>query len=98
MIPRGHLATAVTTARVPGRVARLAAVVQRSASSAAQYVIAPHRASLKRLADIPLTVVGIGLGDFAAFHISHGWGFAVTAGSLVVLEHMIADDDTPGSM
>jgi hypothetical protein len=55
--------------------------------------VAPHRASLRRLADIPLTAAGTGFIDFAAFHVAHGWGFLVTGISLVVLEHMIADQD-----
>ena len=88
----------MTTARQPGRAARFAAVVQRSAISVARAALAPHRASLKRLNDSPLTVAGTGIGDFAGFHISHGWGFAITAVSLILLEHLIADADdaTPG--
>lgn len=53
----------------------------------------PHKASLRRLADIPLTVAAVPLADFAAFHISHGWGFLATAASLVVVEHIIADPE-----
>jgi hypothetical protein len=55
--------------------------------------IKPHKASLKRLADMPLTVVGTGAVDFAAFHVAHGWGWLVTGVSLMVLEHLIADSE-----
>lgn len=41
---------------------------------------------------MPLTVIGAGCGDFAAFHISHGWGWLAVAASLVVVEHLIADE------
>ena len=55
--------------------------------------VAPHKASLARLADIPLTVAGVGCIDFAAFHLGHGWGWLVTGLSLVLLEHVISDDE-----
>jgi len=52
----------------------------------------PHKASLARLWDIPLTVLGVAGIDFAAFHAGHGWGWLVTGVSLVVVENMIADE------
>lgn len=61
----------------------------------ARAVTAPHRASLKRLAEMPLTVIGTGCIDFASFHVNHGIGFLVTGISLFFVEHMIADDDGP---
>lgn len=60
--------------------------------SAAQSLIEPHRASLSTLRDIPLTVAGTGSIDFAAFHLAHGWGWLVTGISLILLEHVIAED------
>lgn len=56
-------------------------------------LLTQHRASVARLADMPLTVVGAGLIDFAAFHVSHGLGFLVTGITCLVVEHMIADSD-----
>lgn len=61
-------------------------------SAVALKAVAPHRASLARLADIPLTIAGTGCVDFAAFHVAHGWGWLITGLSLVLLEHLIADD------
>lgn len=82
---------------VPGisHVRRALAAALGVVASVAIGAVAPHKASLARLADIPLTVAGTGIIDFAAFHISHGWGFLVTGLSLVLLEHLIADDDDP---
>lgn len=54
--------------------------------------VTPHKASIARLADIPLTVAGIGCIDFAAFHYVHMLGWLVTGLSLVLLEHLIADE------
>ena len=51
-----------------------------------------RQSALSNLAQMPLSVAAICCGDFAAFHISHGWGFAVTCVSLFLLEHMIADE------
>ena len=55
---------------------------------------APHKASLARLWDVPLSVLGLGCIDFAAFHVAHGWGWLVTGLSLFLLEYMIADGDS----
>lgn len=55
-------------------------------------VFRPHRASLRRLTEMPLTVAAVPLADFAAFHVGHGWGFLATAVSLVITEHLIADE------
>jgi hypothetical protein len=76
--------------------ARVLTAVRGAASTAVRTAvrtaITPHKASLQRLADIPLTVAGTGCADFAAFHYIHMIGWAVTAVSLVVLEHLIADE------
>jgi len=49
---------------------------------------------------MPLTVIGTGLIDFAAFHLGNGWGFLVTGASCLVVEHMISDpaEDVGGRM
>ena len=52
----------------------------------------PHRAALANLLHMPLTVAGVACADFAAFHYIHMIGWAVTAVSLIVLEHLIADE------
>ena len=54
--------------------------------------ISPHRAALANLRAIPLTVMGAGCADYAAFHLPHGWGWLVTGISLVLIEHIIADE------
>ena len=54
-------------------------------------LVSPHKASLSRLAEMPLTVLGTAGIDFAAFHLAHGWGWLATGVSLLVVEHMIAD-------
>ena len=79
---------------VPGiaRIRRGFAAALGVVSVVALKAVTPHRAALARLADIPLTVAGIGCIDFAAFHIAHGWGWLVTGASLILLEHLIADD------
>ena len=56
-------------------------------------LVAPHKASLRNLAAMPLTVLGYASIDFAAFHLAHGWGWLVTGLSLILLEHQIADED-----
>lgn len=58
----------------------------------AKLLVSPHKAAFANLRSIPLTVAGIGCIDYAAFHIGSGWGWLVTGVSLMVLEHMIADD------
>ena len=80
--------------RAPGfaRLRELAA----SAGSAVRFVtkaaVKPHRAALANLLHMPLTVAGVACADFAAFHYIHMIGWAVTAVSLIVLEHLIADE------
>jgi hypothetical protein len=55
--------------------------------------IRPHSASLKRLTEMPLTVIGTSGIDFAAFHIAHGWGWLATGVSLLIVEQMISDPE-----
>jgi len=70
--------------------------VRNWAVSAIGKALSPHKASLARLAEIPLTVAGAGCIDAAAFCGNLIAGLVVTGISLVLLEHMIADDDEPG--
>ncbi len=70
---------------------RVAAMVAVSVTVA--YLLTQHKASIKRLTEIPLTVAGAGCTDFAAFHVGHGWGWLVTGLSLVLIEHLIADTE-----
>lgn len=69
------------------------AALRSSVTKAGRAVVTPHRASLARLADMPLTVIGTAGVDFAAFHVAHGWGWLATGVSLFVIEQMIADGD-----
>lgn len=89
--------TVERTGRIPsqrsGRLKARARQARRAVTAIAAAAVKPHRASLKRLADIPLTVVGAGFADFAAFHVGHGWGWLATAASLIVVEHLIADPE-----
>ena len=74
------------------RLRGLAATIASAAGTIASRAVKPHRAALATLKDIPLTVAGIAGIDFAAFHYVHMIGWAVTGVSLIVLEHIIADD------
>lgn len=87
------MATVTVPAAAPWhvRVKALLAVVSSVVATVAGKAVTPHKAAIRRLADIPLTVLGIGCVDFAAFHVAHGWGWLVTGISLVLLEHLIAD-------
>jgi hypothetical protein len=80
---------------VPGfaRTRRAVAAALGVVQSVAIGAVSAHKASLRRLADIPLTVAGTGCIDFAAWHVAHGWGWLVTGISLVLIEHLIADDE-----
>lgn len=75
-------------ARAPLRVLRGLRVLAGNVASA---VLTPHKASVKRLAEMPLSVLGTGGIDFSAFHVNHGVGFLVLGVSLWVIEHLIAD-------
>lgn len=86
---------AVTVAwdsRNPGRIR---AFLKRFASTSSKVIATmakPHRAALTNLTHMPLTVLGTTGIDFAAFHLAHGWGWLVTGISLIILEHMVADE------
>lgn len=61
------------------------------AGATAAALMKPHRASLARLADIPLTAAGVALSDVGVFRAAAVAGFIVTGLSLVLVEHLIAD-------
>ena len=91
----------MTTSALPAgasprvRVAALLAVIGVTLATVAGNAVSPHKASLARLADIPLTVLGVAAIDFASFHYVHMIGWLMTGVSLVILEHLIADPDDP---
>jgi hypothetical protein len=75
-----------------GRIRRGFTAARSAAARAGALAVTPHKAALRRLAEMPLTAAAVPCVDFAAFHIAHGWGWLVTGLSLVVLEHLIADE------
>lgn len=82
----------ITTAAAGGqatRVRRYAAVTRRALTRAT----APVTGLALRLAQIPLTVAGIGCIDAAAFVGNTIAGLVVTGLSLMGLEYVIADEE-----
>jgi hypothetical protein len=80
----------------PGLIRRVLLSVRNTVQATAAAAVRPHKASLRRLTEMPLTVIGTAGIDFAAFHLAHGWGWLITGLSLLVVEHMIADDTAGG--
>lgn len=78
--------------RERSRLVTFAASAKNTVVRTAARAVAPHKAALGNLRAIPLTVLGTGCIDFAAFHLAHGWGWLVTGISCVVVEHIIADE------
>lgn len=58
----------------------------------AQRAVKPHKLAVANLANMPLFLAGTGMVDFAAFHAGHGVGWLVTGLSLILIEHMAADE------
>lgn len=81
----------MATAALPLR-RTLLSRLRKEAGRAAGRLLTPAKPVLTNLASIPFTLAGFGCIDFAAFHLAHGWGWLVTGGSLMLLEHMIADE------
>lgn len=81
----------VAAVRPGNRSGVLAAVLGFLATTASRS-ISPHRAALRNLASVPLTTVGFGCIDTAGFQLGTGWGWLATGLSLVLLEHIIADE------
>lgn len=86
----------VETLGVPRRSIRVTAFLTSLAGTLTLLgarAIAPHKASLRNLANVPLTVAGFGCVDTGVFQWSTPLGWIVTGLSLLVLEHIIADGD-----
>lgn len=77
----------------PSRVTAAWRKSSHAVTAALRAAINPHRAALTNLTRIPLTAIGTGCVDYAAFHLGTGWGWLVTGVSLVLLEHVIADEE-----
>jgi hypothetical protein len=77
----------------PGRIRRRIAQIATGTAALAGGAVRPHKASLKRLAEMPLTVVAAAVGNYGAFHIWHGWGYLLLTATLVTIERMIADPE-----
>ena len=87
----------MATVAVPGggtrRIsARVLSATRTTAAKAAKIALTPHKAALANLRDMPLTVAGVAGIDFAGWHISHGWGWLITGVSMIIVEHLIADE------
>lgn len=65
----------------------------RAVAAVAGALVSPHKAAVARLVEIPLTVVGVGCVDTAAWTVAAGLGWLVTGVSLFLLEHLIADPE-----
>jgi hypothetical protein len=68
------------------------------AGHVAAAALTPHKASLARLADMPLAVIGTGLIDWSAFRVDQGVGLLATGISLWIVEHLIADSDDSAAL
>lgn len=79
----------------PGRLTRWTRTTIRVAHAIRAAIVTPHKASVRRLADMPLSLAGTGLIDTAAFHLNTGVGLLATGLSLWLVEHLISDDDDP---
>lgn len=62
-------------------------------TSGACRAAAPHKAALGRLWEMPLTLIGIGCVDYAAFLTDQPLGWLVTGLSAMGVEFLIADGD-----
>lgn len=74
------------------RLVAAALVVWHTLGTLARTAATPHRAALINLAHMPLTVAGLGCADYAAWHLGAGWGWLAIAASLILLEHLAADE------
>ena len=83
---------AVTAFPARRRTRASAAALGSRVSALGARLLAPHKAALRNLAGIPLTVAAAGCVDAAGFVHSVFAGLIVTAASLVYIEHVIADE------
>lgn len=82
--------TAITAPLVKRKM-RTSAVMKHARSFLSK-ILSPARPALTNLISIPLTVAGIGFIDTGVFIASAIAGWIVTGISLLILEHMIADE------
>lgn len=66
--------------------------VSTAAAGLTGRLISPHRAALSNLVSIPLTTFGLACIDTGVFYANGVAGWIVTGLSLIVLEHLIADE------
>ncbi len=78
--------------RLPFSASALTDFSQRAMAASKKKLSAPHRVFLRRLGEIPLTVGGLGCIDTGVFQASSTAGWIVTGLSLILLEHLIADE------
>ena len=78
-----------------GRLTRWTRTVAGAARAIAVAAVTPHRAALSHIRDMPLSLAGTGLVDWAAFHLGTGPGLLVTGLSLWLVEHLLSDNDPP---
>lgn len=71
-----------------GRLKRAGAAV----TALVRQTVKPHRLAVAKLAEMPLFLLGTSGVDFAAFHLNHGVGWLVTGLSLILIEHLAADE------
>lgn len=83
--------------RRPGGLRRLLGRGRSGAVAALALVgavlLTPNRAALRRLAEMPLTCVAVGMIDTAAWQAPAWVGWLVTGLSLMFVEHLISDDE-----
>lgn len=79
---------------VPGapRVRGWFRAARRKITAVAEAAVAPHETALSNLARMPLTVAALAVADTGSFLQLHGWGYLITAASLLWLEAKIADE------
>lgn len=85
--------TSPSATAAPRALGRFLRNLREMAGNVASAVVTPHKASVRRLAEMPLSVIGTGGIDFSAFQVNHGVGFLVLGVSLWVVEHLISDPD-----
>lgn len=84
--------TASADDKPASRVAAALGTTARRIAAAAAYVTRPHKAAISNLLHVPFTAAGAACIDYAGFHLGAGWGWLITGVSLIVVEHIIADE------
>ncbi|HYS41937.1 MAG TPA: hypothetical protein VEO01_40485 [Pseudonocardiaceae bacterium] len=79
----------------PGRLARWTRALANTTKTIAAAAVTPHRAALSRVRDMPLSLTGTALIDWASFHVNTGVGLLATGLSLWLVEHLLSDNDDP---